>query len=212
MNEKRLPHIITVVAFLVFIMLGLACATSDRTTDMQSEPKQSQTTRQYHIDDGHLIIYDGVTSIGEDAFYDKQLTSVTIPNSVTSIGDGAFGENQLTSVTIPDSVTSIGDNAFMNNQLTSVTIPNSVTSIGDFAFAANNPLTNIVIPDSVGNLHEDVFAGSLRNVTRISIGANVNLYGYSDVVWSGFRDSYRINGNRAGTYTLNNGRWSVQFR
>jgi len=41
---------------------------------------------------------------------------------------------------------------------------------------------------------------------------NVNLRGFSDVVWSGFSGSYSANGNRAGTYTLNNGRWTVQFR
>jgi len=52
----------------------------------------------------------------------------------------------------------------------------------------------------------------LRNVTRISIGANVNLSGYSDVVWSGFYGFYSLNGNRAGTYTLSNGRWSAQYR
>ncbi|MDR1374989.1 MAG: leucine-rich repeat domain-containing protein, partial [Treponema sp.] len=63
-----------------------------------------------------------VTSIGDRAFYDNGLTSVTIPDSVTSIGDRAFYDNRLTSVTIPGSVTSIGDRAFSQNQLTSVTI------------------------------------------------------------------------------------------
>jgi hypothetical protein len=57
-----------------------------------------------------------------------------------------------------------------------------------------------------------VFAGSLRNVTQISIGANVNLEEYSDVVWTGFRSFYQVNGNRAGTYTLSDGRWSGQYR
>ena len=54
-----------------------------------------------------------VTSIGERAFDDCGLTSVTIPNSVTSIGERAFyGCYGLTSVTIPNSVTSIGESVF----------------------------------------------------------------------------------------------------
>ncbi|MBQ2731043.1 MAG: leucine-rich repeat domain-containing protein, partial [Clostridia bacterium] len=54
-----------------------------------------------------VVMEDGVTSIGEEAFYGcKKLTSVTIPDSVTSIGWGAFeGCTALTSVTIPNSVT-----------------------------------------------------------------------------------------------------------
>jgi hypothetical protein len=41
-----------------------------------------------------------VTSIGEEAFTENQLTSVTIPDSVIFIGDRAFGYSQLTSITI----------------------------------------------------------------------------------------------------------------
>ncbi len=52
---------------------------------------------------------------------------VIIPNRIDGtlvehIGDNAFENNDLTSVTIPDSVTSIGYYAFNNNDLTSVTI------------------------------------------------------------------------------------------
>lgn len=83
-----------------------------------------------------VVIENGVTSIGDYAFYYcRNLTSIAIPNSVTSIGDTAFGECYgLTSVTLPYSVTSIGYDAFWCTGLTSITIPSSIISIGFGAF------------------------------------------------------------------------------
>jgi len=63
---------------------------------------------------GDIVIPEGVTSIGDSAFFDcSGLKSVTIPSGVTSIGDSAFaGCSGLKSVTIPSSVMSIGRKAF----------------------------------------------------------------------------------------------------
>jgi len=106
-----------------------------------------------------------VTAIGDGAFHDISLTSVTIPDSVVTIGSNAFTSNSLTSVVIPNSVTTIGGTAFLNNQLTSATIPNSVTSIGLGAFATN-ALTSVSIPDSVTVIASGAFASNaLTSIT-----------------------------------------------
>ena len=158
-----------------------------------------------------VIIPNSVISIGVHAFNNNQLITLEIGNSVTSIGDFAFRDNQLTNVVIPNNVTSIGRGAFRANKISNVIIGNAVTSVGDNAFS-DNPLTSVTIGDGISNLNENVFSGSLRNLSRISIGSNVNLHGYSDVVWRGFSSFYNSNGNRAGIYILTDGRWNAQYR
>ena len=126
-----------------------------------------------------------ILKIGNEVFYNKNISSVIIPDSVTSIGNGAFLYcDSLTSVVIPDSVTSIGDTAFeFCDSLTSVVIPDSVTSIGSYAFYSCNSLTSVVIPDSVtiiGNsafnycysLKTVFYTGTSSQWLEISIGSS----------------------------------------
>ena len=123
-----------------------------------------------------VVIKDGVTSIGNFAFYNcKSLTSITIPDSVTSIELAAFNNcNNLTSITIPDSVTSIGDSAFeLCNKLSSITLSNNITSIGNFAFH-RCPLTSITIPDSVTSIGAMAFY-SCSNLQTISLSCKSSL-------------------------------------
>ncbi len=121
-----------------------------------------------------VVIKYGVTSVGRSAFYDCDLTSVTIPESVTSIGNSAFYDcDYLKSVVIPDSVTSIGEGVFTNcGRLTTVTIGESVTSIGRSAFYGCDYLKSVVIPDSVTSIGELAFY-LCDNLTTVTIGNGV---------------------------------------
>ncbi len=127
-----------------------------------------------------VTLPNSVTSIGSSAFRNNQLTEVTIPDGVTSIAQSTFSNNQLTSVEIPNSATTIGSNAFDNNQLTSVTIPNSVISIGHSAFR-NNQLTEVTIPDGVTSIAQSTFSNNQLTSVEIpnsvtSIGSNAFRY------------------------------------
>ena len=127
-----------------------------------------------------IEIYDGVTSIGYEAFDGYYvLTSITIPNSVTSIGSGAFDQcYSLTSITIPDSVKRIGNYTFSRcTGLTSVTIGNGVTNIGEGAFADCSGLTSVTIGNGVTNIGDYAF-NKCTGLTSITIPDSVKTIGY----------------------------------
>ena len=125
-----------------------------------------------------VIIEDGVSSIGDNAFYEcYNLTSIEIPNSITSIGLTAFYRcSGLTNVIIPNNVTSIGGSAFSGcSHLTNVTIPNDVTSIKSETFHSCFNLTNVTIGNNVMSIGNFAFFNS--GLTSVLIPSSVTSIG-----------------------------------
>ena len=121
-----------------------------------------------------VTIPDSVAHIGDNAFYNcKNLVSIIIPESVTHIGNSAFDScNSLSSIEIPDSVAYLGDNAFHNCKfLEYVKLPNGIENIYDYTFRSCSSLKSIEIPESVKYIGSYAFADctSLKSI-KISDG------------------------------------------
>ena len=91
-----------------------------------------------HIEGGNdqiqqIIIEDGVTSVGDGAFYCVG-TSVQIGKDVESIGYEAFYAFSGNQITIPGNVKEIGVNAFEDSHLRTVILENGVKTIRSGAF------------------------------------------------------------------------------
>jgi len=104
---KRLPLV------LIFLVLTTALAFSQDFI-LEEDGDGNTVLLEYIGHSSHVVIPEGVTSIGEKAFaYCESLESITIPDSVASIGDGAFYYcSSLETITFGDSVVSFGDNIF----------------------------------------------------------------------------------------------------
>ena len=136
-----------------------------------------------------------LTVIGGQAFYDCQLSEISIPDSVVMIDGGAFsgstvgnplvqvtfGENSLLqtieanafakcwllqSIDLPDGLQSIGDFAFQSSGLTAVTVPANVTTLGMGAFSLCSDLTAVTVEEGNAVYHDiDGVVYTLDNTT-----------------------------------------------
>ncbi len=109
-----------------------------------------------------ITIPDSVTDIGMYVFENCSDLSCIIfgeNSKLKTIGDYAFSNCALSSVSIPESVTTIGDFAFEYCELSSITIPKSVKELGAGVFGGCVNLSEISI--SSDNKYFRVIEGNL---------------------------------------------------
>ena len=161
---------------------------------------------KYVGQEANVVIPDGVVKIGDNAFLNTKITSVSIPSSVTEIGDYAFSNCVwLDNIIIPYGVTKIGMRAFCNCvKFNDITLPDSVTEIGGLAFSFCIRLKSIYIPDSVTKIGEGAFVNcpALRDIKIPDIAEiERDTFALSDNVLVNYRGNTYTQANIKELYT-----------
>ena len=124
-----------------------------------------------------LTIDATITSIEKYAFSSRFLTLLSLTGNVQKIGDYAFANcTSLTSLSLTGNVQKIGDHAFDScSSLYTVTLPKSLTSIGSYAFDSCTSLDSIEIPGKVTEIGDCAF--HLSGLTSVKIDEGVQSTG-----------------------------------
>ncbi|MDE6648983.1 MAG: leucine-rich repeat domain-containing protein, partial [Muribaculaceae bacterium] len=123
-----------------------------------------------------------IKGIGYKAFYKKDVTSVEFNSrsKMEYIGDYAFANTNISSITLPETMKNIGDYAFEETGLTSIDIPKSVKSIGDYAFFNTTKLHEIKLQEGLESIGAYSFAaekGRSIELTPIYMPSSVQTVG-----------------------------------
>ena len=115
-----------------------------------------------------LIIADGITYIGRNAFSHSKIEKLVLPDSVRELGDRAFyWPYELTTVVLPDGIEVLPNSVFGQcPKLSSVKFPAGLKEIGYYAFGCS-AIVELELPEGLEVIGETAFAYSykLRTVT-----------------------------------------------
>ncbi|MEE1225212.1 MAG: leucine-rich repeat protein [Clostridia bacterium] len=129
-------------------------------------------------------IADSVVAVGNEAFCCcYALTEIELPDSIVSMGSGAFGSCVgLTKINVPEKMTDIASALFTNcKSLKKIELPQSIIRIGRYAFQNCSSLGEIEIPDSVTTIENALFMNCI-NLTKVEFPQNtisIGMYAFS---------------------------------
>ena len=95
-----------------------------------------------------VVIPEGITEIGNEAFNGNKIGYLTLPSSVVSIGNHAFYYNLISDLDLPSSIVEIEEHAFDGNPLVYVDLKNSSAYIGASAFGCQDDIATHNLPST----------------------------------------------------------------
>jgi hypothetical protein len=118
---------------------------------------------KYTGNGGKVVIPDGVTIIGDEAFANQpKVSSLIFPEGLKVIGTSAFSNTGIKSIELPDGLEEIGDKAFDRcRKLTKITFPQSLQRIGKSAFRSTS-VSTISLPSGLEQIESTAFIFSLK--------------------------------------------------
>ena len=133
--------------------------------------------RRGHMDTYAVVIEDGVTYIGAEAFTTNWVERITFGADVESIGARAFYADRVPQLNFPSKLKSIGWQAFFyNDVLTEINLPDSITTIAEEAFGnCNNVKGDITIPKTCTSIGVGAFPGGISNVYLERQSSNMDI-------------------------------------
>lgn len=128
----------------------------------------------------HIVVEDGITSIGQELFYNfKNIKTVILPNSLKRIDTWAFTYCQsLESIVIPEGVTEMGVDVFDGcSGLKSISLPSTlriVPCLGELngSDISGLPVENITLNNGIETIGERAFQ-DMNNLKTIIIPDSV---------------------------------------
>ncbi len=123
-----------------------------------------KTLIRYYGTEEDVKIADGIEKIGLSCFgYNSTIKTIDF-NQVTSIGNSAFENSSLTTLTIPETIEEIGEDSFSGcSDLESVTIEAAIR-LENGAFSDLSNCESFDMGSKITEIGEDVFSNSFENV------------------------------------------------
>ena len=136
-----------------------------------------------------LVLPEGITFIGDNAFNNSALESIVLPESLVEIDQYAFSKCNLTEITLPANLARLGSSAF-DYEGTSRVSPlqkvvfegNKLETIELNTFQYCKSLQEIVLPDGLKTIQYNAFE-NCTSLLRIEIPNSVTTIGKSAFVY-----------------------------